>query len=163
MTRIFNGRTVIMTPGMCAKRPVTPMYAAFSNWELVEGRLLRFLVQGPLFWLGMVETAVSHFPPLFRLTERALHWLKDMPAAPDAVRVPLVVSRMGWCWFPHNASRYQRFRVARIADMQPVEPGQPYAYRLTPQSLAQAKEQGIEPDRILTFLAEASDRPCRGV
>lgn len=134
----------------------------FSNWELVEGRLLRFLVQGPLFWLGMVETAVSHFPPLFRLTERALHWLKDMPAAPDAVRVPLVVQPDGVVLVPHNASRYQRFRVARIADMQPVEPGQPYAYRLTPQSLAQAKEQGIEPDRILTFLAEASDRPLPG-
>ena len=133
---------------------------SFANWDLVEGRLLRFLIQGPLFWLGMVETGLSATnASLFRLSERALNWLKDMPAPESEVSVPLVVQTDGTILVPHNASRYQRFRAARIGEMQPVEPGQPYGYRLTPRSLVQAQEQGIQPDRVLSFLAESSDRP----
>jgi hypothetical protein len=30
----------------------------FDNWDQVEGRLMRFLVEGPCFWLGLVDTAV---------------------------------------------------------------------------------------------------------
>ena len=133
---------------------------SFSNWDLVEGRLLRFLVQGPLFWLGMVETAVSATnAQLFRLSNRALNWLKDVPAPENEISVPLVVQTDGTILVPHNASRYQRFRAARVGEMQPVEPGQPYAYRLTPHSLVEAQQQGIQPDRVLSFLAESSDRP----
>ena len=133
---------------------------SFANWDLVEGRLLRFLIQGPLFWLGMVETGTSATnQPLFRLTRRGLNWLKDVAASENEIPVPLVVQIDGTILVPSNGSRYQRFRAARVGEMQPVEQGQPYAYRLTPQSLVHAQEQGIQPDRVLSFLAEASDRP----
>jgi hypothetical protein len=130
--------------------------AGFAAWEGVEGRLLRFLVQGPLFWLGMVETAE---PSLFRLTPRALEWLADRPPVQDEVRVPLVVQPDGNLVVPYNADRYQRFQAARIGEPQPVTSGQPFTYRLTPRSLAGAQEQGISPERIVTFLAEAGSRP----
>lgn len=133
---------------------------SFANWDLVEGRLLRFLIQGPLYWLGMVETGLSATnAPLFRLSDRALNWLKDIPAPESEVFVPIIILADGTVLVPHNASRYQRFRAARVGEMQPVEPGQPYGYRLTPRSLVQAQQQGIQPDRVLSFLAESSDRP----
>lgn len=133
---------------------------SFANWDLVEGRLLRFLIQGPLFWLGMVETGTSATnQPFFRLSRRGLNWLKDVAASENEISVPLVVQIDGTILVPSNGSRYQRFRAARVGEMQPVEPGQPYAYRLTPQSLIHAQEQGIQPDRVLSFLEEASDRP----
>jgi hypothetical protein len=146
---------------------------SFANWDMVEGRLLRFLVQGPLYWLGMVAVTSaastgststgsvtgSYNSVLFRLTKRGLNWLKDTPAAETEVTIPLVVQADGTILVPTNGSRYQRFRAARVAEMQPVAPGQPYAYRLTIQSLLQAQQQGIQPDRVLSFLAEASDRP----
>jgi hypothetical protein len=131
----------------------------FVNWDLVEGQLLRFLIQGPLFWLGMVETGTSANKPFFRLTGRGLNWLKDVAAPENEIHVPLVVQVDGTILAPLNGSRYQRFRAARVGEMQPVEPGQAYAYRLTPQSLVSAQEQGIQPDRVLSFLEEASDRP----
>jgi hypothetical protein len=55
---------------------------------------------------------------------------------------------------PRDASRYDRFQIARVAEPQPVSPEKPYAYRLTAVSLRQARKQGIEPDRIVSFLAE---------
>lgn len=131
---------------------------SFANWELVEGRLLRFLVQGPLFWLGLVETS-DEDGGVFRLTPRALGWLQDQPPASDEVRVPLVVQADASILVPHNADRYQRFQVARISEAEPVAAGQPYSYRLTPTALTAAQQQGIAADRILQFLEEASGRP----
>jgi len=131
---------------------------SFANWDLVEGRLLRFLVQGPMAWLGLIETGFDG-DELFHLTARSLAWLGGEPPAMDEVRVPLVVQADASILAPHNADRYQRFQVARISEAEPVAAGQPYLYRLTPAALAVAQQQGIAADRILQFLADASGRP----
>ena len=126
----------------------------FDSWDLVEGRLLRFLIEGPLSWLGLAEVADGHY----RLAERAIAWLQnESPEGPE-VRVPPVVKEDGIILVPHNGDRYQRFQVARVAEPRPLKPGQPYRYDLTPGSLARAREEGIEPERVLAFLSEASER-----
>ncbi|MEJ2747359.1 MAG: helicase-associated domain-containing protein, partial [Anaerolineae bacterium] len=127
----------------------------FANWDKVEGRLLPFLLRGPLCWLGLTEIGGD----CFRLTARALAWLAETPPLADEVRMPLIIQADGSLLVPHNAGRYERFQAARVCDAEPVEPGKPYQYRLTPQSLAQARQEGIAPDRILQFLAEASEKP----
>jgi hypothetical protein len=127
----------------------------FESWDLVEGRLLRFLVSGPMYWLGLVEVGGD----LYRLTERALDWLTRRPPATTDVQVPLVVQADTTLLVPHNADRYQRFQVARVAVPLPLRPGEPYRYHLTPASLQRARDAGIQPDRVLTFLQEASSRP----
>jgi hypothetical protein len=149
--------------------------SGFDNWDKVEGRLIPFLIVGSLHWLGMVDVGSNTQPitdhrtqsgraatsPItdYRLTPRALAWLVDRPAAQDEVQVPIVVEPDGRLIVPHNADRSQRFQTARIAEAEPVANGRPYAYRLTPKSLAQAKEQKITPDRVLQFLEKASSRP----
>ncbi len=127
----------------------------FGSWDEVEGRLLRFLVGGPMYWLGLSEVGEGHY----RLTGRALDWLAGRPPAGDDVRVPLVVQPDATLVVPHNADRYQRFQVARVAVPLPLTPGEPYRYHLTPASLQRAREAGIQPERVLSFLQEASTRP----
>lgn len=128
----------------------------FENWDRVEGRLLRFLIEGPLHWLGLVEYA----PHAFRPTARLLNWLERRPAPPVAEgRTPIIVQADGAILAPRHASRYDRFQLSRVAEAQPVELHKPYVYRLTPRSLLMAQEQGIEPARVLEFLQRASDRP----
>lgn len=135
--------------------------SGFERWDQVEGRLLAFLIQGPLFWLGAVELATAENPPqaAYRLSERAHQWLNRQPAAEDAVRVPLVVQPDGTLLVPHNASRYDRFQAARIGEPLPATAGKPYTYRITPASLQLAQDQGITPERLLQFLEKASGRP----
>lgn len=135
--------------------------SGFEEWDRVEGRLLAFLIQGPLLWLGMVElsAATEGTQAAYRLAPRALAWLGDERPPADEIRVPLVVQPEGVLLVPHNASRYERFQAARIADQEPYVPGKPYRYRIVPSSLAQAREQGIAPERMLSFLESASARP----
>ena len=132
----------------------------FENWDQVEGQLLRFLVQGPLTWLGMVETADDGgHDVLYRLAPRALLWLANEELDEDEIRVPLVVQADATLVVPFNAGRHERFQAARISEAEPVTAGVPFRYRLTPRSLAEAQGDGIAPDRILHFLEEASGRP----
>jgi hypothetical protein len=126
----------------------------FQNWPLVEGRLLRFLLQGPLHWLGMVDLGED----CFRLTERGMAWLTGEKPAGRGVEVPLIVQADASLLVPHNTGRYQRFQAARIADPRPYTAGKPYLYQITPQSLQRAQEAGIGPQRVLQFLAEAGQR-----
>jgi hypothetical protein len=129
--------------------------SGFAQWEGVEGRLIRFLLQAPLSWLGLVETGEGKY----RLTARGVAWLKDTAVVEHDPPIPIVVRPEGILQVPFNANRYQRFQTARIAEPFPLTPGQPYSYRLTPRSLNLAREQQITPDRVLAFLEQASGRP----
>jgi hypothetical protein len=133
----------------------------FANWHLVEGRLLRFLIRGSMYWLGLVEVSESDGQEdvLFRLTPRALDWLKDELVKTEEVTVPIVVHDDATITVPFNANRYHRFQVARVAEANPVHPGSQFRYRLTPSTLSRAKDQGITPERLLDFLGKVSGRP----
>ena len=129
----------------------------FESWDLVEGRLLRFLLLGPMLWLGLVETGEG----CFRLTDRALSWLSGKSGAEQEVRVPLVVQSDAVILVPFNASRYERFQVARVAVQRPLhgrEQSEPFQYQLTPGSLSRARNEGIQPQRVLDFLQKSSGR-----
>lgn len=130
----------------------------FESWDLVEGRLLRFLLTGPMVWLGLVEVGDGRF----RLTGPGLSWLSGAKSMEPEVRVPIVVQADGTVLVPFNASRYERFQVARVAEPGPLqnrELSEPYQYFITPASLSRAREEGIRPERVLSFLQEASGRP----
>lgn len=129
--------------------------SGFTNWELVEGQVLRFLLRGPMHWLGLVDLGDDRY----RLTPRALAWLANRPPTPDDLTLPIVVQPDATILVPASAGRYQRFQVARISEAEPVETGKPFVYRLTPHSLAEAAEQNIAPERVIAFLEEAGGRP----
>lgn len=133
----------------------------FETWHSVEGRLLHFLMTGPMSWLGLIELA--HDPvtnqSLFRLAERAHDWLVGRSPSQQEVTVPIIVHDDATVSVPFNANRYHRFQVGRVAEAEPAVLNQPFRYCLTPRSLARARDQGIDPIRLLTFLQTASERP----
>lgn len=131
----------------------------FASWDLVEGRLLSYLIAGPMVWLGLTEIeATSNQDKRFRLSEMAHDWLANVPPTTEEVSVPIVVHDDATISVPFNANRYVRFQVARIADAEPVIPGQPFRYTITPTSLTRAREQGVDADRLVSFLEKSSDR-----
>lgn len=129
----------------------------FENWELVEGRMLRFLIEGPMTWLGLAQSAQGRF----RLTEHAMTWLSGKGGSEEEVRVPVVVQADGVILVPFNSGRYERFQVARVAEQAPLQARtltEPYRYHITPAALNRARDEGIQPERVLAFLKEASGR-----
>lgn len=123
----------------------------FESWDQVEGALLRALLTGPAWWLGLVELGgeTEGGPPeVFRplLVER-----------PGPVDVPSSVVRADLTVTMPAARRFERFQLARVADL--VSAGDLYVHRLTPASLSRGRRQKIDAAKVLGFLDGLSDAP----
>jgi hypothetical protein len=148
----------------------------FEHWDEVEGALLRYLITGPLHWLGAVDLGseadpgpptafrlAGVGPPIaFRLAGAGLPFLalapllEKEPAPGSPASPPLVVGDDFCVRVPWDASLYTRFQLARFADLSGREPDH-VRYRLSPASLGRARREGITSDQISAFLARASD------
>ncbi len=127
----------------------------FDAWWEVEGRLARFYVLGPLFWLD--ATQVDEEGQRFALTDAGHRWLKRRSEPMRKERPRLAVSANLRIRFPHTVHPFDHFRVSRFADWERSTPE--YVYRITEESVARARAQGISPQRIIAFLQRASGSP----
>jgi hypothetical protein len=141
--------------------------SGFEAWDKVEGRLIHFLIEGPLFWLGAValgEWAVGE-PVAFRLTSFGAAWLaKRMPKSlPRPAR--LSVGEDFVVTAPLFTPLLDRFRLLRMAEtlpLQPSEAGRNAArlsgtrHQITRASLMRAREAGIKTEAALDFLRRAT-------
>ena len=154
-TRIFNARLEIMTPGILYDVNSQSFLRGFECWDQVDGALLRYLITGPLHWLGILELASAEPgspPTAFRLSPWAARLLKGEPVeglpeenqtlriSSDArLRAPLLLPRP----VRYQIARFSRWEKATETD---------YAYRITVASLKRAREQGLSVPHLLTLL-----------
>jgi len=136
---------------------VTGAYlSGFEHWDAVEGALIRYLIRGPLAWLGMVTVAEVGEDALFSLTPTGAAFLEDGPL-PEEPPPPPMLLRPDFALEVPAGRRYERFQVGRVADW--VHIGDPCIYRLTPASLERARQQRISVERVIAFLEEATGSP----
>ncbi len=125
----------------------------FASWDRVEGALLRYLLVGPLSWLGVVQ--VSEVGCRKLAMGAALLGQGDAPPERGDTRFEVGADgsvRVG------NARRLERFQLSRVAEAE-AGPGRTdlsWLYRFTPSSLARARRQHIGVERIIEFLQEHS-------
>ena len=129
----------------------------FENWNKVEGALIRYLITGPLAWLGLTDLGAPapdepHIALRLTPSGAATIGLNQPPPEPEST--PLIL-RPDFTVRVSPARRYERFQLARVADW--VVTGDHFVYKLTPNSLERARQQGIPLARVLEFLLEASD------
>lgn len=121
----------------------------FESWDQVEGALLRALLGSPAWWLGLVDLgARSEDAPPETFQPRPSP--ASPPDAPPVVHPDLTITMP-------TTRRFERFQLARIADL--VVVSESYVYRLTPASLNRAQQQRINTARVLDFLDSLSDAP----
>jgi hypothetical protein len=126
--------------------------SGFESWDRVEGVLLRALLLGPAWWLGVVELG-SEEKDGPRDVLRAVLASKTDPASEPSLAVihPTLTVTMP------AQRRFERFQLARVADL--VSVGDAFVYRLTPASLARARQQHIDLERVLSFLQGLNETP----
>lgn len=138
----------------------------FESWDAVEGALIRFLITGPLAWMGLIALGLERTPGSLRQPERwdacafsispagaAFLGLAAEEPVRDEEPPPLTVRVDGTVMVP-AARRYERFQLSRVADW--MRTGDPYVYRLTPASLERARAQNIPPEKVLAFLQDTA-------
>lgn len=139
----------------------------FESWDVVEGALIRYVITGPLAWLGLVDLGAGKKPGFsqkpgfwdaftFRLSPAgaAFLGLAEPEQETEQEPEPLVV-RPDLTILVPAARRYERFQLSRVADW--AHTGAPYIYRLTPASLERARRQRITPDKVSAFFKRVTN------
>lgn len=134
----------------------------FASWDAVDGALIRYIICGPLHWLGMLDLAApaSDAPPAaFKLSAWAeALWHGQPPAGLPAENAPLRVTSDGLATLPALTPRAVRYQVARFSSWLPAS-GRDYRYQFTPQSLERARQQGLRVNHLTALLRKHSASP----
>jgi hypothetical protein len=134
----------------------------FEHWDEVDGALVRFVLTGPLHWLGILELASRepHDPACaFRRTAWADDLLQSKPPkglAPETSS--LQIQRDGKLSVPALFPRAARYQIARCAVWEGTD-RHGYLYRLTPASLERAREQGLRASALIHLLRKHASAP----
>lgn len=129
------------------------LLTGFEQWDAVDGALLRFVIRGPLHWLGALDLAEPSAGDdwLMSLSQWGALWLgHDTPQPTESAHRGLTVKDDFTITLPLDASLEDRFRVERFAQWQASYPR--YVYQLTQRSLKRAVDGGITPQQITEFL-----------
>lgn len=127
----------------------------FQHWADVDGALIRYIITGPLRWLGFIELAAPAAdaqPEAFRFSSWAEALLHGAP--PDGLDNEdelFLISSDARIRVPRLVPRAARYQLARFSDWE-RENEDAYLYRLTPASLEQARGQGLRVIHLLTLL-----------
>jgi hypothetical protein len=133
----------------------------FENWDKVEGALIRQMLTQLLPLLGVVELglpAENSEPVRFRLTPSGAAFLAGESASPRPDEKPglLRVDNNFLTTIPAHASLYDRFQLARFAELERREPNR-VVYQITQASVGRAMRNGVTVDQIVTFLGRATN------
>ena len=126
----------------------------FASWDEVEGALVRYLITGPMFWLGVVELATLEDSGLITAFQ-----VNEQPIA-SIEKGKLTVLSNGRISVPRLVPRAARYQLARFCEWELAKPEE-YHYRVTTGSLKKAGEQGLKVGQLLSLLARnaASELP----
>ena len=122
----------------------------FSNWDLVDGALVRFFITGILHWLGQVDLCTAETSgevTSFRVTNSPVTLKEDKK---------INISSQGLISVPRLAPRAVRYQVSRFCTWE-EEKEEFYRYRVSTTSLTRAREQGLKVEHLLALLARTSD------
>ena len=126
----------------------------YGRWNDVEGSYIRYLLRGPMFWLGAVELGYSshaRVPACFRVTS-AGH-LMMLGASPEAreenARILFKAGPQILC--PPLLPRWVRYLLARMSEWTELTKDG-YQYQFTPQSLSAARKQTLHINHLVSLL-----------
>ncbi len=128
----------------------------WEAWEQVDGALLRFLLTGPMHWLGALDLAAPEKgapPTAFRISEWGISLLKgEAPRLPPE-NAPLTIRSDGRITAPPRTPRSARYQIARFADWEGFGRGG-YRFRLSAAAMRRAQAQGLKPAHVLALLRQ---------
>jgi len=129
--------------------------SGFSHWDAVDGALIRFMLTGPMHWLGLIDLSFRRNggqPTGFKLSDGAEQLLMGKPLQdlPDEDE-PIEVFSDGKLIAKRLTPRIARYQLSRFG-VWTKETQQTYSYQLTPSSLAAASEQGLKISHLESLL-----------
>ena len=134
----------------------------FSTWDEVDGALIRFIITGPLHWLGMMDLA-AHSPDEPPVAFRPSTWAASLfhgqpPKGLPVENAPVKVNSTGHLRLSNLTPRSVRYLIARFCEWE-GEQDKEYLYYLTPASLERSRQQGLRISHLASLLKKHTAGP----
>jgi hypothetical protein len=133
----------------------------FENWDQVDGQLIRFIITGPLHWLGVLDLAAPNEgkpPAAFRFSRWSTALL--IGEAPEGLPLEdqkILLRSDARLMLSARVPRPVRYQIARFSEWHEFE-RDTFHYRLTPSSLERAGRSGLLTSHLLTILHRNSEQ-----
>ncbi len=136
------------------------------DWDLVEGAFIRAVVQGPLTWLGLLESQTgSRGAEMFALTPLGAQVLDvagapaqlAVAALPDHADALIVQPNFEVVVYEPEARAELLYQIDRFAERVTVD--RLAIYRLSRESLAKGLQLGLRIDDVISLLETAARAP----
>jgi hypothetical protein len=121
----------------------------FSYWDQIDGALIKYFITHILPWLGQVDLSIAEGatePTAFRVSA-----FENKQAEKGKV----AISSSGKITVPRDTPRVVRYQLSRFCEWDEPK-GDEFHYRLSTNSLSQAKTQGLKIEHLLPLLAKHS-------
>jgi hypothetical protein len=133
----------------------------FTHWSEVEGAYIRYLLLGPLHWLGVTALGTlprQEQPGVVRVTSagQALLNGQEPRTPPENARITQKSGGIFIC--PPRTPRRARYLLARMAEWLPGD-GASFSYRVTPAALASARQQSLHTRHLVSLLKTYAANP----
>jgi hypothetical protein len=138
----------------------------FFHWDAIDGALIRYVICGPMYWLGLVDLAtplpkegvsdLSLPVSAFRLSQ----WFDvilggELPQGLPEENQLVLIGSDARLRVPPLVPRAVRYQLARFGNWEMPKNGA-YVYRITTNSLARARQQGLQMVHLTNLLRRYS-------
>lgn len=131
----------------------------FEHWDELDGRLVRYILAGPLHWLGIVDLACPETiqeVTAFRFSPWVKALLGDKPPKRMLVEEePLIIRSDGRISARRLVPRWVRYQISRFCDWGKETPDD-YEYQISAASLTRAHQQGLTVSQLQTLFSRYS-------
>lgn len=132
----------------------------FNHWDDVEGALLKYLLAGPMHWLGLLDLGLIEEdgqPASFRFSAYADNLINNqVPSLTGRNTEKVQIRSKGEIRMTTNVPHKTRYQVARFCEWHPVK-AEAYLYAISPASLSRAEKQGLRVAHLLSLLKKYSE------
>lgn len=132
----------------------------FNHWDDVEGALLKYLLAGPMHWLGLLDLGLIEEdgqPASFRFSAYADNLINNqVPSLTGRNTEKVQIRSKGEIRMTTNVPHKTRYQVARFCDWHSVK-AEAYLYAISPASLSRAEKQGLRVAHLLSLLKKYSE------
>ncbi len=134
----------------------------FAHWDEVDGALLRYLILGPLHWLGMIDLGVTSGQPAARVFRLSKLLNNPVTTQPDEFSFEkektVTVSSDLTFTVPLFASRTLRYQLGRFCELKAIS-ADSTCYEITSSSLQTAQEAGLKVSQLIQLLEKQLKSP----
>ncbi len=130
----------------------------FDHWDQIDGQLIRFMLNGPLQWLGIIENGElkEDKSQTSRISKWGNDlWQKNIPNFINQIEDKPKIDSFGKIIISKNVPLALRYQISRFCEWE-IPNHNEYRFQLTPKSLIRAEKQGLNANQFLTLIQKTA-------